>query len=62
LKGLKGATEMEEIFKLVANYGFPVVISVYLLIRMEAKMESLAESIRALTDAIMSRPSEESVS
>lgn len=53
---------MEEIFKLVANYGFPVVISVYLLIRMEAKMESLAESIRALTGAIMSRPSEESVS
>ena len=44
---------MEELFKLAANYGFPIVISGYLLIRMESKMESLAESIRALTNAIM---------
>ncbi|MCE5223794.1 YvrJ family protein [bacterium] len=53
---------MEELFKLVANYGFPVVISGYLLIRMETKMETLAESIRALTNAITNRFSAEGVS
>ena len=30
---------MEEFFKLVSNFGFPIVVSGYLLFRLEGKME-----------------------
>ncbi|EYE89839.1 hypothetical protein Q428_00740 [Fervidicella metallireducens AeB] len=43
---------MEEIFKSIANFGFPIVISVYLLIRIEAKLERLTESINELSKTI----------
>lgn len=45
--------EMEEILKAISNYGFPVVIATYLLIRIEGKIDTLSESIRSLTQAIM---------
>ena len=40
---------MEEIINYL-DYGFPVAISVYLLIRMEKKIESLTESINRLNN------------
>lgn len=43
---------MEEILKLMVNYGFPMVIAVYLLIRMELKLTSLNEAITKLTEVI----------
>ena len=43
---------MEELFKAISNYGFPIVISIYLLMRMELKMEQLAQSIRDLAKSI----------
>lgn len=43
---------MEEIALMVANLGFPVVISLYLLIRIEGRLESLTMSIRELAEAI----------
>lgn len=46
--------EMEEILKAISNYGFPIVIATYLLIRIEGKIETLSESIRSLTQAILS--------
>ncbi|MHB1419745.1 MAG: YvrJ family protein [Bacillota bacterium] len=36
----------------VANLGFPVVVSFYLLVRVEAKLEHLATSIVELAKAI----------
>lgn len=43
---------MEQVLGMIANMGFPIVISVYLLVRIENRMESLSESIQSLTRAI----------
>ncbi|GAA0109328.1 YvrJ family protein [Clostridium tertium] len=45
---------MEEIVNLVANLGFPIAISLYLLIRIEGKLESLTNSINNLSQTINS--------
>ena len=39
---------MEEILTATANYGFPMVVASYLLIRLEHKMDSLSASINEL--------------
>lgn len=39
---------MEEILTATANYGFPMVVAAYLLIRLEHKMDSLSASINEL--------------
>ena len=41
--------DAELIFSQLANFGFPVMLSWYLLIRMESKLDKLTESISALT-------------
>jgi hypothetical protein len=43
---------MEEMIAQVANVGFPIAVSVYLLVRVEAKIESLACSINELSRVI----------
>lgn len=43
---------MEEVVALVANFGFPVVISFYLLIRIEGKLEALTASMKELSKVI----------
>lgn len=40
---------MEDMFKLVANYGFPMVIAGYLLVRLEPVIKDLQKSITLLT-------------
>lgn len=40
---------MEDIFNQIGNLGFPIVISIYLLVRLEGKMEKLTESISKLS-------------
>ncbi|TEB06505.1 YvrJ protein family protein [Pelotomaculum schinkii] len=40
---------MEEILKLAANYGFPMVVAGYLLIKIEPVMKDLQKSINSLT-------------
>lgn len=40
---------MEELLKAIANWGFPMVISVYLLVRIETKLESLEQAIKELS-------------
>lgn len=39
---------MEEILSSISNYGFPIIITVFLLMRMENKLEKLTESITCL--------------
>lgn len=46
---------MEEVVVLIGNFGFPVAVSLYLLIRLEGKLETLTESIHSLSEAIMKR-------
>lgn len=40
---------MDELFKLVANYGFPMVVAGYLLVRLEPTIRELQKSITSLT-------------
>ncbi len=40
---------MEEIFKLASNYGFPMVVAGYLLVRLEPVIKELQKSITSLT-------------
>lgn len=43
---------MDELFSQIANLGFPIVVTVYLLVRIESKLAQLTESIHELTAAI----------
>jgi hypothetical protein len=41
---------MEEWLSAIANFGFPIVITGYLLLRMETKLDKLTEAIQALKE------------
>ncbi|MGB4130603.1 MAG: YvrJ family protein [Tepidanaerobacteraceae bacterium] len=43
---------MQDLVAQVANVGFPIAVSIYLLVRLEAKMESLTASIYELAKVI----------
>lgn len=43
---------MEELISQIGNFGFPIVLSMYLLIRIEGKMEQLSTSIIKLTSVL----------
>lgn len=43
---------MEELVAQIANVGFPIVVSMYLLVRIEGKMSDLTRSIDQLTDVL----------
>lgn len=43
---------MEQIVSLIGNVGFPIAITLYVLMRLEAKMEKLNENIVKLTNVI----------
>ncbi|MCI6693896.1 MULTISPECIES: YvrJ family protein [unclassified Clostridium] len=45
---------MEELVNLVANIGFPIAVSIYLLVRVERKLEGLTNSINNLSQTINS--------
>lgn len=44
---------MDNIQTLVANVGFPIALSMYLLIRIEGKLSSLTDSINDLSKNIL---------
>jgi len=46
---------MEEMLQGLANYGFPIVVSVYLLVRMESKLDQLTEVILKLNETITNK-------
>lgn len=43
---------MEEILTMIGNFGFPIVVSAYLLVRIEGKLNELSTSITELAKAI----------
>ncbi|HHV27355.1 YvrJ family protein [Anaerosalibacter bizertensis] len=45
---------MEEVYTQIANLGFPIVISIYLLVRIEGKLDDLTKSINELSKVITS--------
>ena len=44
---------MDELFNLVGNLGFPIAVTLYLLIRIEGKLELLTQSINQLSKTLM---------
>lgn len=47
--------DMETLLPQVANYGFPMVLSWYLLVRMEGRLDRLTDSINSLARSIAGR-------
>lgn len=43
---------MEEFVPLIGNFGFPIAVTAYLLVRIEGKLENLSLSIRELSKVI----------
>ncbi|MEA4825379.1 YvrJ family protein [Clostridium sp. JNZ J1-5] len=43
---------MEALVSLIGNVGFPIAISIYLLVRIESKLENLTNSINMLSNVI----------
>lgn len=43
---------MNEVVSLIGNVGFPMAITLYVLTRLESKMEKLSESMNKLVNAI----------
>ena len=48
----KGGVFLDELFKGLVEQSFPVVVSVYLLVRLEAKLDMLEKTISALNNQI----------
>ena len=46
---------MEQLLTYTANYGFPMVICLYLLVRIESKLELLSGSINELAKVIATK-------
>lgn len=43
---------MEQMLGFIGNLGFPIVVSVYLLVRIENRLENLSKSIHQLAEAV----------
>lgn len=48
----KGGMMMEDIAAIIANMGFPIGLSIFLLVRVEGRIEKLTESINQLSNNI----------
>ncbi len=46
--------EGESITQLIGNFGFPIVVTIYLLYRFENKIESLESALRDLAEVVSS--------
>ncbi|WP_234970564.1 YvrJ family protein [Aedoeadaptatus urinae] len=46
---------LDDILSLIANTGFPIVVASYFIIRMEEKLDKLAETIAELGHTIESK-------
>jgi len=49
---------MEEMLSVIGNAGFPIAVAVYLLVRVENKLNSLTTAIIQLREAIILLPRE----
>ncbi len=47
--------EFDRLLSAVADYGFPMLISSYLLVRMEGRIEKLSANIESLTHVLQDR-------
>ena len=45
--------EAQELFTAIGNFGFPIVLSWYLLLRMEQRLDRLTECLNELSKALL---------
>lgn len=45
--------EAQELFTAIGNFGFPIVLSWYLLLRMEQQLDKLGDCLHELSSAIV---------
>lgn len=43
---------MEDLLQIISNIGFPMAIAVYLLVRLEGKLDALTHALQELTENI----------
>ncbi|MGI6706572.1 MAG: YvrJ family protein [Clostridia bacterium] len=43
---------MDQVLALISNLGFPIAVSIYLLVRIESRMEELSRSINELAKVV----------
>lgn len=48
--------EFDRLLSAAADYGFPMLVSSYLLVRMEGRIEKLSANIDTLTRVLQERP------
>lgn len=48
----KGVIKMDEIVTIIGNFGFPIAVTAYLLVRIESKLNQLTDSIHDLSTVI----------
>lgn len=46
---------MDKLLEYTANYGFPMAVAGYLLVRVESKLDALSASIHELANVIASK-------
>ncbi|MDE3839243.1 YvrJ family protein [Bacillus methanolicus] len=46
---------MEQVIPFISEVGFPIVVTLYLLHRIEAKLDSVIQSIQSLPDRLYER-------
>lgn len=44
---------LEELPTIISNVGFPIALSMYLLVRIEGKLDSLSDSIKDLSKVLL---------
>lgn len=49
---MRGGGRMEELISIISNVGFPIFIAMFLLIRVEAKIDQLISAFMDLMDCI----------
>jgi hypothetical protein len=50
-----GVTILEQLIPFISQVGFPIVVSLYLLYRIEAKLDLVVQSIQNLPDRLKIR-------
>lgn len=50
---------MDEMLKIIGNVGFPIAVAVFLLVRVEQRMDNLTHAICELREAILTMPREQ---
>jgi hypothetical protein len=49
---MKGVKELDQMIKFIGDVGFPIVVSLFLLYRIESKLDAVVESIQGLPERL----------